>query len=494
LIKIGNGASANTYTGGTEIRHVVNTTYGTGHGVGVNSLLINAVNTGAFGTGDVTLNSQGLNTSAVTTLTGGSGGLQLVLSADNSMGSTAVLTQSGNGAGTVYLGSTSQTIGGLVSTTTNKRIQTGNGILSIVTAADRSYSGAIVGSGAINIGGTHTQTFDGANTFTGVTTFKGGSLGVATIGDGGVASGNLGSATADAANLVFDGGALKYTGASSSTNRSFTINNLKTAIINVSESATELTMSGNSGASTGGLTKQGLGTLILTGTHAYTGNTLVSGGILKLGATGSLSSASKITVSSGATFDVSATAGYTVGDNETLDGSGTIVGNVTIGDGGFHAPGNSPGVQEIDGNLAYLENSRLLWDLTVPTDPSDNFSSEIQTGRGTSWDGIDVTGDLTGAGGIFRIILSGSNDFTGAFWLEGRRWEGVFSAPNSDLFDLNTIFTSFEFYNAGGSIAGPLEGEFSFDGSDLVFAIPEPSSALFGLLIGAGLLRRRRAA
>jgi autotransporter-associated beta strand protein len=261
------------------------------------------------------------------------------------------------------------------------------------------------------------------------------------------------------------------------------------------------------------LTKQGLGTLILTGTHAYTGDTLVSGGILRLGVGGSLSSATKITVSTGATFDSGATplgiaagqefkvnGGITgnldISNGGILSGSGTITGDVTFADGGIHAVGNSPGHQDIVGNGTYDEGSYFYWDLTVPTDPSANFSAEVQSQAtlGSEWDSVSYTGDLLGeAGAIFRVVLD-TGDFTNDFWLTGRRWNSVFNADNLGLVDLNTIFTTFEFYNSGGTIAAPIEGSFSFDGGDLVFAIPEPSSALFGLLIGAGLLRRRRVA
>jgi len=653
LIKIGNGASANTYAGGTEIRHVVNTTYGTGHAVGVNSLLVNAVNTGAFGTGDVTLNSQGLNTTAVTTLTSGSGGLQLVLSANNSMGATAVLTQSGNGAGTVFLGSTSQTIGGLDSTTTNKRIQTNTGALIINLAADLSYAGRLVGTGSLTIGGTHTQTFTGQNSRSGVTTLTGGALSVEVIGDGGTTTGNLSGAAADAANLVFNGGTLKYTGAAASTDRNFTINAGKTAGFDVTE---ELTLGGGAAASTGGLAKLGIGKLILAGSNlytgttdvregilqlvgtvssssalnlgsatgnssgkfilgslagavnqtfsgltttgagvanaivggnsamstltfdlssdysfngviggagtnennlalvksgagtltlnganTYTGDTSITAGVLKLGANGSL--ASRVSVSGTGKLDVSdVEGGYAMANNEsfnigagsssagnfnvgnnsqlkingdltgdvevgaggTLSGSGTIEGAVSIADGGVLAPGNSPGILTVtDLNLA--SGSVFEFDLVLGLSQGDQLA---QTLRGTAYDGVNVTGDFTGTGAIFRIVLGEGESFADSFWNSSRTWSGIFADGSGNPLDIASIFTGgFEYYTTLEGVAvvttGPsaIVGNFSFSGSDLLYTIsgggdpiPEPSSALFGLLIGAGLLRRRRVA
>ena len=51
------------------------------------------------------------------------------------------------------------------------------------------------------------------------------------------------------------------------------------------------------------------------------------------------------------------------------------------------------------------------------------------------------------------------------------------------------------FENACGTISGPTAGSFSLTGSTLNYnftAVPEPTSALAGLLLTAGLLRRRR--
>ncbi len=53
------------------------------------------------------------------------------------------------------------------------------------------------------------------------TTISGGVLSVASIGNGGVASGNLGSASNAAANLVFNGGTLQYTGSTATSDLRF---------------------------------------------------------------------------------------------------------------------------------------------------------------------------------------------------------------------------------------------------------------------------------
>src|SRR5262249_11047141 len=77
----------------------------------------------------------------------------------------------------------------------------------------------------------------------------------------------------------------------------------------------------------------------------YTGTTAVSVGTLALSGSGSINASSLISVGLGATLDASgATAGLPVGTGQTLTGSGTVVGNSTIANGGTLLPGgSSPG-------------------------------------------------------------------------------------------------------------------------------------------------------
>jgi autotransporter-associated beta strand protein len=188
--KIGNGGvnNPNTYSGGTEIRSSNATTYGTGGGGSTVALIVDAMSTAAFGTGDVVLSSAGLSgtagNTAVSTLSDTSGGLQLILSAANVFGSTAKLTQSGSGAGLVLLEATQQTIAGLetLGTTTEqgrKRISSLAGAaLTLNTQAGQSYSygGIIVGPTTLTVGGSGTQVLANVNTYTGATTVSSGTL------------------------------------------------------------------------------------------------------------------------------------------------------------------------------------------------------------------------------------------------------------------------------------------------------------------------------
>ena len=87
----------------------------------------------------------------------------------------------------------------------------------------------------------------------------------------------------------------------------------------------------------------------------------------------------------------------------------------------------------------------------------------------------------------FRIVFGASVDMNDAFWstpFVTRQWAmtSIFGSAFTGAF--STVETS-----------GPVNpyGSFAINGSNLTYtAVPEPSSAFVGLLIGAGLLRRRR--
>lgn len=100
--------------------------------------------------------------------------------------------------------------------------------------------------------------------------------------------------------------------------------------LTVSSSANNTFAGAIQDGSTGALAliKSGIGSLSLTGANTYTGNTTVSGGVLK--ANNNLGSAT-------------GTGAVTVANGGTLGGSGTISGAVTVQTGGVVAPGNSVG-------------------------------------------------------------------------------------------------------------------------------------------------------
>ena len=96
---------------------------------------------------------------------------------------------------------------------TNAQSTLNIGLLGTTTSSG-TFSGALQdGAGILNVtkNGTGTQAIVGAKTYTGVTTINAGTLAVTRLGDGDSGLGNSGSASS---NLIFGGGTLLYTGAS----------------------------------------------------------------------------------------------------------------------------------------------------------------------------------------------------------------------------------------------------------------------------------------
>jgi fibronectin-binding autotransporter adhesin len=330
--------------------------------------------------------------------------------------------------------------------------------------------GSAATSGSLTKVGAGTLRLTGANAHTGATTVTSGTLSVSDIGNGGVA-GNLGASSSAAANLVLSGGTLQYTGATAASDRSFTLTNSTSSSINVPTLETALTLSGGSAATSGALTKTGAGTLRLTGANSHTGATTVAGG--RLVVNGSTAAESAVAVSSGA----------------ALGGSGTIGGNTTISSGAVLTPGNSPGVLTVAGTTTFESGSVFEWEL-------DTALSNPETNRGVAYDGLN-TGALAGTGAIFKIILTGTQNFSDTFWLQTRTWTDIFKSADGSttLSGWASVFSGGFQYSNGNTTIAPIRGEFTITDNSLTWSvIPEPTNALAGLLAASALLRRRRQA
>ncbi len=122
-------------------------------------------------------------------------------------------------------------------------------------------------------------------------------------------------------------GALVYTGGTASTDRALDLRG-NGGTVAVSSAGTTLTVSGvvSGTATTAGLTKDGPGTLTLTGANTYAGGTTVAAGTLALGATGALPTASPVVLAGGTL----ATAAGTANGDKTGGGPLTLAANSVI--------------------------------------------------------------------------------------------------------------------------------------------------------------------
>ncbi len=236
-----------------------------------------------------------------------------------------------------------------------------------------------------------------------------------------------------------------------------------TATINVS-------IVGNPGV---GLTKTGAGTLVLKGNNFYTGETIVHEGKLVFDAKSILRNTT-IDVRSGAVLDFSASGPYTLADGVTLKGSGMILGNLIVA--GTHAPGNSMGIEMIQGDYTM---DGLLQMAVGGTTPGNNDAGHDQ---------VLVTGDRS-----HDISLSGTLALTWAGSGRSRPGDKIWILRNDTSGLLEGAFSNYAngdavgshdgrswniYYNANAA-TGSLTG-----GNDVLLAtmspVPEPTA--FGLL------------
>ncbi len=346
--------------------------------------------------------------------------------------------------------------------------------------------------------GAGTTILTGANTYTGTTIISAGTL---ELGNN-LALQNSVLNTSGAGTLAFSSGINTPTFGGLTGASNLTLASNVTALTLRPGTGVTRTYSGILGSATPGmsLTKTGAGTQVLSGANTYTGGTSVNAGTLLVNNTGGSGTGSgSVVVASGST---NATA-------VRLGGTGTISGATTFAAdpdgryvselfpnaqvGGVHAPGDPAldggvGKQTFSSNLTYNAGSIFEWDL--------NGNTTGNRGVAGGFDAVDVgvAGTLTvdgtpDTGTIFRIVLGADVNLVNPFW----------STPNvthtwDNIFSYTTVVGGFDTSNievVGASMTGV--GSFSISGTSLTFtAVPEVSNLLAGVLLAAGLLRRRR--
>jgi fibronectin-binding autotransporter adhesin len=222
---------------------------------------------------------------------------------------------------------------------------------------------------------------------------------------------------------------------------------------------------------TGAVTKQGAGTLTLTGTSSYTGPTRVDGGSLFVD--GRLGNTAVLVASGG-----------------LLGGTGTINGAIAVLAGGTLSPGNSPGILTVD-SLSLFAGSTTLMEITGTA--ASLYDQIVFTGSGGLTYGGQLALTMTGSQAyalnttfnLFKNFVTRSGSFSSvALAAGGTPYDGlVFANVGGGIWET-------------GSTAAPFGEYLRFEESTgNIIVVPEPSTyamALAGLACGGWQMWRRR--
>lgn len=332
------------------------------------------------GAGTLTLSGINLYT-GTTTINAGT----LAVSGGNAIVDTAAVDV--NDAGASFQVDADETIGSLTGEGTV--ILSDDNTLTISGSDTATYDGTITGTGSLTKAGTGTQTLSGASDYSGGTTLTSGTLGV---GDDSA----LGTGT-----LTINGGTIQASGDDHTLSNTvvvggdFTVGNtgntltfantvdLGTALRTITTTG-DLTLDGVV-SGTGGIAKQGAGTLTLNEANTYSGGTTLIAGTLALG-------------------------------NDEALGSGTLT--VTGG-----------ALQAVGGDRAIANDVSVLSSFSIADSPDDSsleLAGDVNvvatsTITANNTDAFVISGDITGTGsagltkaGTGTMTLSGNNTYSGA--------------------------------------------------------------------------------
>ena len=316
--------------------------------------------------------------------------------------------------------------------------------LTLDGSGTTAISGVISGAGSMIKNGTGTLVLSGANTFGGSLTIAGGAVKISHAGAlGSLSTGTSvlnGAALQLEGGVVFNAEAVALLGSGiggTGALRNLSGNNTYTGLISlgvsttIGSSADLLTLSGSvatngylatfNGAGstqvsgvvsgTGGIIKNGEGTLILSGANTYSGGTNLHNGVLNVRHSSGLgTTAGGTIVSNGAELQVQ--GGIAIGaESLTLNGSGES------GDGALR---NMSGNNLWAGNITLASSSRIASDagqliLSGTIGNGGNGADLTVGGAGNTL----VSGVITGNGDVVKdgsgtLTLQGANTYTGA--------------------------------------------------------------------------------
>ncbi|WP_206245257.1 MBG domain-containing protein [Novosphingobium terrae] len=329
----------------------------------------------ATNTASLTL-SNALSVLGPISITGGSVALNAALSANGAISLTAL------GAG----GLSSSSAGTISS----------SGTLTLDTegaAATGTMLGAITNAASLTKSGAGAVTLSGTNTYSGVTALAAGTL---LAGSNSAFGGLTTLSIASGAVLDLQGFSTtvgSLSGAGVVTNGAAGGATLTTGGANSSTSFSGILQDGTGILS---LTKAGSGTLSLSGTHAYSGPTIINGGTVQIAGNGTLGSGSyagAITLGSGTTLEMSSTADQIL--SGALSGAGALV-------------------KDTGASTLTLSGANSYTGATTLSSGSLNLNGSWNGGGGTlqlnvaSGASFAATGAVTAAG----LLLSGAGSYS----------------------------------------------------------------------------------
>jgi autotransporter-associated beta strand protein len=447
---LGSGLTALTVGNPTNTANITwsssNTVNGPIRIYGGNITLNSAIGTTNTSTGDVLLRGADINSAYNISVASGRT-LALDHTGSNSIVSGIISGTSANlvkqGTGAMYLRGVN-TYSGLTTIAAGflELDQTGSLVTDVVNnagfgfnqTADTTFAKTISGTGYLVKYGANTLTLTAANTYTGITNLQGGTLSVASLANGGVAS-NIGQSTNAAANLFINNATLEYTGAATSTDRLFTLGDsgatvdasgsgalvfTNTGALAYSGTAGRLlTLTGNNtadntmtpvlanNAGVSSFTKAGTGKWVMKGTNTYTGVTTLSGGTLNVGdGADALASLGTNTISLGAgtTLNFNHNASVTVANAITGAGQLNKLDGNTLSLTGLNSYTGATDTGSA-GGVVFTNN-------TAPTTSGFTGSGAVTIEPAGNSFGADVTTNYTYANTISGLTLGKSGNLT----------------------------------------------------------------------------------
>ncbi len=446
------GGGTLRYTGATASSDRAYTlTSSTTSTLDVATALANLTLSGASAAGSGALNKVGLGT---LTLSGANQhtGLTDVQEGTLAYGANSVLLTGAVqvSGGTLDLKAFSDTVGAV--TLVSGNINGTSGVLTGTSygAQSGSITAILAGSGAF------TKTTAGTVTLSGVNTYSGGTQ----LNDGVLALGSS-AALGSTGSIGFGGGTLQY----SSSNASDYSSRFSTAAgqaYKIDTNGRNVAFASGLLSAGGTLHKSGAGTLTINGISTYTGKTTVSAGTLAIGANGSIANSSEVSLSGG-NFNVSAVTNYALGSTQSLTGSGSVTGDLSIN--GTLAIGASPGTIAFNNNLTLGLGSVSNFEFTSGGFGAGSF--DLAQG------GLAQTVNF---GGILNLFFKADETFT--------------HETSVKIFDFGSYTGNFTAVNVSG-LTGDSSATFN-SSTGIVTVVPEPTSAVLGGLGLLALLRRRR--